>query len=466
MNQKYLNDLNRWGDFFLSNFTIDTADGLKTALEVFTPTQRKIYDSIVKKEKLRHICILPTQYGKSLTVALAVITRVLVSGEKFLIVAPSEKKAKIIMGYVIDHLGDSKLFQSQLDDSSEAYARLKKERSKNRLTFKNGGEVSTLTLDSRNTKKSKEAAMGFGVGENGNVVLDESSLIDDELYSSVIRMVMGRNAMLFEIGNPFYRNHFFRTFNGDNDYNKLYIDYKVAMEEGRFSEKTIAQARGEALFDVYWECKFPNEDEIDDDGYRQLILSNEIKFWEFNITDWSRISLGCDIGGGGDYNVFVAREIHSKQAKVVHVNKSTNTMTNVFEINRLIDLGIKPENIHIDDIGIGRGVTDRLLELGYGVNGVEVGDSSAQKRYANKKAELYFELLNWIKDGGTLEEYKQDYKSVWDQLTWLKFNTNTDKCIIMEPKLRLKKRTSKSPDFAEALMLTFNYSPELKFEKW
>lgn len=41
------------------------------------------------------------------------------------------------------------------------------------------------------------------------------------------------------------------------------------------------------------------------------------------------------------------------------------------------------------------------------------------------------------------------------QLTWIKYKVNTDKVLQIEPKEDLKQRTGKSPDFAEAFMLTF-----------
>lgn len=419
------------------------------------PTQLMIFESIVLKKNLRVIMILPTQYGKSLSVALAVITRAVIFGEKFLIVAPSEKKAKIIMGYVIDHIGDNVLFRSQLEiDSRELFEKLKRERSKNRLTFRRGGEIMTLTLDSRNSKKSLEAAMGFGVGENGNVILDESSLIDDPLYASVKRMCSGKNAMLFEIGNPFYRNHFHKTYNYDKNYFKVFADYKTAVEEGRFTAEFIEEMRGQAFFDVYYECVFPDEDLVDDKGYRQLVVSKELEYEDFKIEDWSKVKLGCDIGGGGDLNVFIAR-IENK-AKVVHTNQSNDTMTNVTEIGNFIEKGVLAENINIDDIGIGRGVSDRCKEKGWNVNGVNVGESSREKnKYQNRKAELYDLLKDWIKQGGKLEEFEKSYISVWLQLTWIKYKVNSDKQIKIEPKQDLKRKTGKSPDFAEALMLTF-----------
>jgi hypothetical protein len=53
--------------------------------------QREIFNVIAFAEHPRNQIIAPTQYGKSLTVALAVLIRSLVSGERFIILAPIRK---------------------------------------------------------------------------------------------------------------------------------------------------------------------------------------------------------------------------------------------------------------------------------------------------------------------------------------------------------------------------------------
>jgi hypothetical protein len=50
--------------------------------------------------------------------------------ERFTILAPSEKKAQIIMGYIIDHAFDSPMITQQLElDNDVSLDRLRRERS-------------------------------------------------------------------------------------------------------------------------------------------------------------------------------------------------------------------------------------------------------------------------------------------------------------------------------------------------
>lgn len=430
---------------------------------ILSSYQQKIFELITTNAHPRNQIIAPTQYGKSLTVALAVLCRAVGRNEKFIILAPSEKKAQITMQYVIDHCFDSSIFMSQLElEDTVSLDRLRRERSRNNIIFKGGGGIMTLTLDSRNSKRSFEAAMGFG---GNRVVLDESSLVDDTLYATVKRMLGGypyEDTFLLEIGNPFYRNHFYRTWNS-SDYNKVFIDYKIGLEEARYSEKFIEEMRDEAFFSVFYECKFPEEDAVDEFGYRALITNEELakSFVSVYESD-GELFLGADIGGGGDYNVYAVR--NSKYAWIESKNRSNDTMTNVSEIQRILQKypSLKANRVFIDDIGIGRGVSDRLKELNLHVKGVSVGEKAKNPtKFMNTKAEGYWLAYEWIKQGGKL--LKDDNLR---QLAWIKYKVNTDKVLQIEPKIDLKHRTGRSPDFAEAFMLTFVPPPPEPSIRW
>lgn len=159
-------------------------------------------------------------------------------------------------------------------------------------------------------------------------------------------------------------------------------------------------------------------------------------------------------------------------------------MTNVNEVIRIIDKYtittedltgterkkklLKPEDVFIDDIGIGRGVTDRLKEMGHNVNGVSVGEKPQDPtKYKNIKTENYWLAGEWLKqplDGKPVNRLKTDDR--WQQMTWIKYKVSTDKALQIEPKEDLKGRTGKSPDFAESLMLTFSVGEPEPNVRW
>ena len=149
-----------------------------------TPGQNEIFDCIFKKKspsgKKRIWIATITQYGKSDTVAMAVLTRVVTFGERWCIVAPSQAKARIISGYLIKHIFDNEYTTDRFKlDEGESVDKIRRERSKNKMTFDLGdgriGEVFILSAESR--LKSGEdignAMMGFGCFDSGALVLTD-----------------------------------------------------------------------------------------------------------------------------------------------------------------------------------------------------------------------------------------------------------------------------------------------------
>jgi hypothetical protein len=417
--------------------------------------QELIFNAIIDLIHPRVQIICPTQYGKSLTVSLAVLCSAVGMGDRWTILAPSEKKALIIMRYVIDHIFDDAIFTNALElDATTSLDRLRRERSRTNITFKGGGGIQVLTLDARNSKRSIESAIGFG---GNRVILDESSLVDDRLYSTVKRMLGGyayADTFLLEIGNPFYRNHYLRTWNS-NRYHKIYIDYIQGLKEGRYSPEFIDEMRDEAFFDVLYECRFPEADSIDARGYRNLLSDESLqKCWGAEKKTGEDLKLGIDVGGGGDYNVFCIRS--KAFAWIESRNQSNDTMANVTETEEIMNrYGIKASNVFIDDIGIGRGVSDRLKEKGIKVNGIAVGEKAQDSsRFKNIKAEINWSMKKWLESGGKIEK-----NDGFLQLLWIKYKVSTDRMIQIEAKQEMVQRTGKSPDYADSLALTFSPSP-------
>ena len=435
---------------------------------IVPPRFRPLFNAIFYRNYDRVNVIAPTQDGKSTTIAAAVVLIASATDERFTIVAPSEKKADIIMSQVREFATQHPVIYTQLElDRADTLDRLKRERSKKNITFKRGGGVQTLTLDARNSKNSIQAAMGFG---SKNIIADEAGLVEDPLWATVMRMLGGdfkddeRKKILVKIGNPFFRNHFYRS-SQDSRYHQVFHNWEDSVRDWEngyygYTPDYIDEMRDQAFFDVFYECTFPDEDMIDAKGYRQLIAQKDIKQGDFE-PEGTPI-LGCDIGGGGDYNVYTIR--WNNGSKVVGYNLSDDTMTNVTEIQRIYNEypDLVYENVNIDDVGIGRGVRDRCWELGMEVNGVSSGARSEEPdKYSNINIEMAWDMRSWLLKGGILEPLVINGRNVWDELTWYKYKVNTSKQMKMEPKPDMKKRTGKSPDFGDSLRLTFARRPEI-----
>lgn len=451
--------------YIASHFVVDD----KPLNEIITDSQLEMLFSLIFRNDKRLQIICSTQYGKSMIVAIACVWIACMQGEVIAVVAPTGEKAKIIMRYFVEHLGDHERFENKLEQDTRL-ERLKQEGSKDRIILRNGGGIFVVSTNERNSQKSIESAMGFGAKI---VIGDEYCLVNDDNEATIYRMIAGKgpDAFYCKIGNPFYVNspytHFKKTWDG-NKYKKIFIDYNIGIKEGRYTADFIEEAKTRPMFDILYECQFPPEDIQDDKGFRPLVVSEEIKrgtskeaikrLIDEEIMLRGELSepvkLGVDISGGGDDAPYTIR--WKEHAVCVDNLKTEDTMQHVNKVEEIMEMyHVEEEDVNIDDIGVGRGVVDRLHEKEIMVNGVTAGEKATDEQFANLKAQLCWEARNWVKG----EFNKFDDEEGYIQLTWLKYKVNSDKKIIIEPKDQLKKRThNQSPDYAESFYLTF-YEP-------
>jgi hypothetical protein len=460
--------------------------------DIFTPTQVQIVDIIAKRRYPRTQLILPTQYGKSMCVADGVLLRIATHKEKWAIVAPTEDKARIIMDYIIDRIFDDIVFSDQLEFRASK-EKLKQERSKTRIVFRDGGEVRVYSGNASNTKQTKSALMGFGAA---NIILDEAGQISDELYSTVKRMVGGSEGtlagtFLLEIGNPVLRNHFYRTWFGDR-YMKIFVDDQQALAEGRYTDDFLAEMQDEAGYDWMYRCLFPAADEVLPNGYRRLVSdlviddamrdalpawhykrdseTNDIIFnkYGYAIID-DELMLGVDVAGGGKNNTKLV--LRSPKYGIAWVAKTLDTDDLDIvadEIEMLVrEWNLGDWRVVVDAGGLGHGLPTILKQRNILVKAVHFGEKDTKHNgqvifkvpqgFVNIRSWMYWEARKWLKkEGGT---FLRDDGFL--ELKLVNYKQNSSLNTQIEPKLEMIKRKAaegvkaESPDTADALVLTF-----------
>lgn len=417
----------------------------------WTPGQLEIIDCVLHRrspdDKNRVQIIASTRYGKSLAVAAGVVIRASLKPEKWAIVAGTKEKARIIMEYITMFSLDCPPIRSQLAIETPL-ERLRMKRSQDRLNYQRRGEVRVYSADARRITDTSNSLMGFGAP---NVIGDESALIPDVLQATIMRMLGDKpDNFLVKIGNPFNRNHFLRTWRSDRYY-KIFIDYLQGIKDGRYSEEFINEMKEEALFDILYECKFPEEGSMDAKGWLQLLTDSEVEraFVEEDVFLGDK-RLGCDVAGGGrNFSVMVARGYNF--ARKIYKENQPDTMTFAGSvINTAEEMGIQDRDIYVDQVGIGKGVLDRLKEIRNGVNGVGGADTPSESRFANLRAEMYWRAREWILHGGKLE--KDDD---WYQLANIKYKVDSSGKLKIMSKEEMLKEGIDSPDVADGFSLTF-----------
>ena len=305
---------------------------------------------------------------------------------------------------------------------------------------------------------------------------DEDCLIKYDVYRSKISRMLGDNpdSIMISIGNPWNRNNQMWKHWTDPNYKKIYIDWKIALEEGRTTQAFIDEQRNEITsmeFKVLYDAEFPEEAE--DSIFRYQDVKNAVEKGKLLKSDkvGARRIISCDVADKGmDLTVIMwGYEINGEYIieEIYKEDKSDNMQIAGKIIQWYNEKGA--DAINIDTIGVGVGVVSRVKEVlgakksivkachfgeSAGSSGKEtkpeMGDrmrdrqsTSAVKRFMNKKAEQYFRLKDLFEDGMITIPKNKDLMDELMKMTWEL--TSGGKIRIIDPE-------EKSPDYADALV--------------
>lgn len=123
-----------------------------------------------------------------------------------------------------------------------------------------------------------------------------------------------------------------------------------------------------------------------------------------------------------------------------------------------------PDGVFVDASGgYGAGVVDRLQQLNYDVIGIEFGGSALNDaKFVNRRTEMWWLMAEWIKGGGKIPDDAQLRR----ELLAPHYDFDGANRIRLEEKKEIKKRLGFSPDFADALALTFALPVQARPEEW
>jgi hypothetical protein len=116
---------------------------------------------------------------------------------------------------------------------------------------------------------------------------------------------------------------------------------------------------------------------------------------------------------------------------------------------------LQPDALCIDVTGVGTGVADRLIEMGYGdlIYRIHFGGKAIEdEKYVNKRAEVWGNMKDWLEDEPN--ELPED-DALQSDLTGLTYSYDSSRRLVLESKEHAKKRGLRSPDSADGLALTF-----------
>ena len=289
--------------------------------------------------------------------------------------------------------------------------------------------------------------------ENVLVVFDEASKISDKIWE-VTDGVFTTNKNIWVVCGNGTRNvgRFYDCFNKNKAYwrtwnidsrdcqaaNKDYLNRLVEQYGGPDTDEARVRVRG----------LFPRT------STRQLISTDAVeKCQEHEAQGWEYTPkvIGVDIARFGENSSTICIR-QGRKVYPIEVLPKQDLMQTAHHVAEVIKRE-RPVQVFVDGSGIGAGVVDRLRQLNFQVVDVNGGNQSLNPRFLNKRAEMWYEMKEFVEG---LCELPKD-KRLKEELTCVEYGFTDKGRIRLERKEDIMDEYGFSPDRADALAMTFAY---------
>ena len=191
-------------------------------------------------------------------------------------------------------------------------------------------------------------------------------------------------------------------------------------------------------------------------------LVSEAATRESGATLYDPLILGVDVARfGDDQSVICIRKGRDARTHGFLKFSGLDTMSFASRVAEQYEF-YRADAVFVDGGGVGGGVVDRLRQLRVPVVEVQFGGTADrsnpgadQNVYANKRAEMWGWMREWLKGGAIPDE--PDLKAELEGVEYGHVMLTGREAIQLESKKDMKKRGLPSPDAADALALTFAY---------
>lgn len=192
------------------------------------------------------------------------------------------------------------------------------------------------------------------------------------------------------------------------------------------------------------------------DRARQMSKAGYIKW---NNTNWP-LRIGIDLAAGGDENACIATRGNRIVKKLYFREKDTTITAHRINLWLRDELNVQLNHnfIFADDGGVGRGIIDKLVEMGWSSISRILNQSPAlnKKVYINRGAENWFRVKRVLEENCWLFPFEDDDEKLYQQLyTRFYKQQQTQGRIALESKKDAKAEGRPSPDRADAFILCF-----------
>ena len=306
-------------------------------------------------------------------------------------------------------------------------------------------------------RESPEALQGVHA-ENVLLVADEASGVDEAVFEAAAGSMSTAGAITILAGNPTRRQGFF--FDTHNRLSEFWHTVKVACtDSSRVSQEYIDGEKRFGEESNRYRVRVLGEFPLaDDDSLIPYYLIAEAAKRDIALANSEPVFWGLDVARSmqGDRSALAKRQ-GNLLLEPVKTWRLPDLMQLVGQVKAEWDRTPKssrPEAIFVDVIGLGAGAVDRLRELQLPVYGVNVAESPSAVNVTAMRLrdELWINMRDWFMTRTVAGPF--DDELITEISTPGVSYQSTGKMKV-EGKAEMRARGQRSPDKADALMLTF-----------
>ena len=311
-------------------------------------------------------------------------------------------------------------------------------------------------ISARTSRAEQPEALQGVHSDNVMLVADEASGVPEQVFEAAAGSMSGHNAVTILFGNPVRSSGFF--FDTHNRLRGEWWTKRVSCEDSkRVSKEYIEEMKsryGEDsnAFRIRVLGEFPRSD---DDTIIPMELLESAKNRDVTFNPDGEVTWGLDVARfGSDSSVLCKRKVNVVTDLTRWRNLDLMQLTGaVVAQYEGTDFKERPSEILVDSIGLGAGVVDRLRELGLPARGINVSESPALgQTYLNLRAELWHKAKAWLEKRDCKLPNNEDLIA---ELATVRYQFTSNGKIKIESKDDIRRRGMKSPDMADAFVLTF-----------
>jgi hypothetical protein len=339
------------------------------------------------------------------------------------------------------------------------------------------------------SEHNSEAFAGMHNGGRGQaMIFDEASGISDKIYEVAEGAMSDPDAFWFLFGNPTKRSG--RFYEAWHKFSRRWKKFTVdARKAAAANKKRLAEIIEDWGIDsdyvrVRVLGEFPEQDvaTLIPAEWLERALNRPVSDCERYRPIW-----GLDVARFGDDRSTLAKRRHRELLEPLKTWQGLNLMQLCQQVKEqwdYCDVDYRPSSICVDAIGVGAGVVDRLNEMASqghfedtAIIGINVSESAAvHDKFSWLRDELWWKARSWfetlncsmIQDIEKIRDWTQNEDDsffndnapmrrspITDELKDILFSFLPNGKIKLEPKQDTKERLGRSPDAADAFVLTF-----------